>query len=72
MSLQKMRIAAVVAVAGAVAVIGATTFADSPALTDAGTANTRTPGVSLPDKLSPQWRETTLAQGRPRSRTRPP
>ena len=34
-----------------------------PAITDAGSANTKTAGITLPDKLSPQWRETTVAQG---------
>ena len=32
-------------------------------LTDAGSANTKAAGISLPDKISPQWRETTVAQG---------
>ncbi|MGI8559641.1 MAG: alkaline phosphatase PhoX, partial [Solirubrobacteraceae bacterium] len=33
------------------------------ALSDAGPANTKTAGVSSPDKLSPQLREITVAQG---------
>ena len=48
---------------GAVVVLAATTFANGPALTDAGAPNTKTAGISLPDKLSPQWREVTVAQG---------
>ena len=46
-----------------VAALGATTFANGPALTGAGSANTKTAGISLPDKIAPQWRETTVAQG---------
>src|SRR4029077_11747358 len=60
---RKLRIAGVVAALGAVTVLGATTFASGPAITDAGSANTKTAGITLPDKLSPQWRETTVAQG---------
>jgi hypothetical protein len=55
--------AGIAAALGAVAVLGATTFANGPAITDAGSANTKTPGITLPDKISPQWRETTVAQG---------
>ena len=62
-SVHKLRMAGVVAALGAVAVLGATTFANGPALTDAGSANTKSAGVTLPDKISPQWRETTVAQG---------
>ena len=62
-SVHKVRMAGIVAALGAVAVLGATTFASGPAITDAGSANTKTAGISLPDKLSPQWRETTVAQG---------
>ena len=56
-------------VAGALAVLAAAGIAtvasahQNPALSDAGTANTKTPGISSPDKLSPQLRETTVAQG---------
>ena len=63
MSVHKVRMAGIVAALGAVAVLGATTFANGPAITDAGSANTKTAGITLPDKLSPQWRETTVAQG---------
>ena len=38
-------------------------FANGPALTDAGSPNTKTAGIASPDKLSPQWRQTTVAQG---------
>jgi hypothetical protein len=55
--------AGVAAALGAVAVLGATTFAGSPAITDAGSVNTRAAGVAPPDKLSPQWRQVTVAQG---------
>ncbi len=51
---------AVLAIAGVAAVASAH---DSPELSDAGAANTKTPGVTLPDKLSPQLREITVAQG---------
>ena len=51
---RKLRIAGVVAALGAVTVLGATTFASGPAITDAGPANTKTAGITLPDKLSPQ------------------
>ena len=47
----------------AVAVLGATTFANGPDVTDAGSPNTKTAGITLPDKIAPQWRETTVAQG---------
>src|SRR6478752_9604390 len=50
----------VLAIAGVAAVASAH---DSPELSDAGAANTKTPGVTLPDKLSPQLREITVAQG---------
>ena len=63
MSVHKIRMAGIVAALGAVAVLGATTFASGPAITDAGSANTKTAGITLPDKISPQWRETTVAQG---------
>ena len=65
MSVHKARMTGIAAVAAltAVAVLGATTFASGPAITDAGSANTKTAGIALPDKLSPQWRETTVAQG---------
>jgi hypothetical protein len=59
----KARMAGIAAALGAVAVLGATTFANGPAITDAGSANTKTPGITLPDKISPQWREATVAQG---------
>jgi hypothetical protein len=55
--------AGVGAALAAVAVVGATTFANGPALTDAGSANTKAAGIASPDKISPQWRETTVAQG---------
>ena len=51
---------AVLAIAGVAAVASAH---DSPELSDAGAANTKTPGVTLPDKLSPQLRQITVAQG---------
>jgi hypothetical protein len=51
---------AVLAIAGVAAVASAH---DSPELSDAGSANTKAAGVTLPDKLSPQLRETTVAQG---------
>ena len=63
MSAHKVRMAGIAAALGAVAALGATTFASGPAITDAGSANTKTAGITLPDKLSPQWRETTVAQG---------
>jgi Alkaline phosphatase PhoX len=44
-------------------VAGAPSLAAGPPLTDAGSANTKSAGVSLPDKLSPQLREITVAQG---------
>ena len=53
----------VAAALAGVAALGATTFASGPALTDAGSANTKATGISSPDKISPQWRETTVAQG---------
>jgi hypothetical protein len=59
----RVRIAGIAAALGAVAVLGATTFANGPSITDAGPANTRTAGTTLPDKLSPQWRQVTVAQG---------
>ena len=43
--------------------LGATTFASGPSITDAGPANTKAAGITLPDKLSPQWRQVTVAQG---------
>jgi hypothetical protein len=55
-----------IAAAGALAaaaVLGATTFANGPSITDAGPANTSAAGIAPPDKLSPQWREVTVAQG---------
>jgi hypothetical protein len=58
-----MAVVAGVAALTVVGVLGATTFANAPALTDAGTANTKAAGISLPDKLSPQWRQVTVAQG---------
>src|SRR5262249_44437765 len=51
--------AAAIAVAG---VMAGTAFAVAP-LTDAGPANTKAPGITLPDKLSPQLTEITSAQG---------
>ncbi len=63
MSGNRVRMAGIAAALGAVAVLGATTFASGPAITDAGPANTKTAGITLPDKLSPQWREMTVAQG---------
>ena len=51
---------AVLAIAGVAAVASAH---GGPALSDAGPANTKTAGITLPDKLSPQWREITVAQG---------
>jgi hypothetical protein len=64
-SAHRVRIAGIAGVAAlaAVAVLGATTFADAPAVTDAGSANSKAAGISLPDKISQQWRETTVAQG---------
>jgi hypothetical protein len=53
----------VAAALAGVAALGATTFASGPALTDAGSANTKATGIASPDKISPQWRETTVAQG---------
>jgi uncharacterized protein DUF839 len=53
----------VAAALAGVAALGATTFASGPALTDAGSANTKATGIAPPDKISPQWRETTVAQG---------
>jgi hypothetical protein len=56
-------------VAGALAVLaigGAATVAvahDNPALTDAGPANTKVAGISSADRLSPQVRESSVAQG---------
>jgi hypothetical protein len=44
-------------------VAAAASLAAGPPLTDAGPANTKTAGVTLPDKLSPQLREITVAQG---------
>ena len=55
--------AGIAAALGAVAVLGATTFASGPSITDAGPANTKAAGIALPDKLSPQWRQVTVAQG---------
>jgi hypothetical protein len=59
----KIRMAGIAAALTAVAALGATTFASGPALTDAGTANTKAAGISLPDKLSPELRQVTVAQG---------
>jgi hypothetical protein len=59
----KIRIAGIAGALTVVAVLGATTFASGPELTDAGTANTKTAGISLPDKLSPQLQQVTWAQG---------
>jgi len=50
----RVRMAGIAAALGAVAVLGATTFASGPSITDAGPANTKTAGITLPDKLSPQ------------------
>ena len=63
MSAKRIRLAGVAAALAGVAVLGATTFASGPALTSAGSANTKAAGITLPDKISPQWRETTVAQG---------
>jgi hypothetical protein len=52
--------AAILAIAGVAAVASAH---DNPALSDAGPANTKAAGISSPDKLSPQLREITVAQG---------
>jgi Bacterial protein of unknown function (DUF839) len=64
-SARKLRTAGTggVAALAVIAVLGATTFANAPAITDAGSANTKAAGISLPDKLSPQWREAAVAQG---------
>jgi hypothetical protein len=62
-STKRFRKLGAVAALAAVAAVAATTFANSPALTDAGSANTRAAGISPPDKLSPQWRQVTVAQG---------
>jgi hypothetical protein len=62
-SARTIRIAGVGAVLVAAAALGATTFANGPALSDAGSANVKVAGMAAPDKLSVQWRETTLAQG---------
>jgi hypothetical protein len=51
---------AVLAVAG---VAGVANAHQNPALSDAGPANAKVVGVSPPDKLSPQLRESTVAQG---------
>jgi hypothetical protein len=51
---------AVLALAGVAAVANAH---NDPALSDAGPANTKAAGISSPDKLSPQLREVTVAQG---------
>jgi hypothetical protein len=51
---------AVLAIAGVAAVASAH---DTPALSDAGPANTKAACISSPDKLSPQLREITVAQG---------
>jgi hypothetical protein len=56
-------------VAGALAVLAIGAIAtvavahDNPALSDAGPANTKVTGISSPDKLSPQLRESSVAQG---------
>ena len=65
MSAYRIRIAGLAGAAAlaVVAVLGVASFANESAFTDAGTANTKAAGISLPDKLSPQWRETTVAQG---------
>jgi ABC-type molybdate transport system substrate-binding protein len=46
-SVHKIRMAGIVAALGAVAVLGATTFANGPAITDAGSANTKTAGIKV-------------------------
>ncbi|MDX6539088.1 MAG: hypothetical protein QOI71_698 [Gaiellales bacterium] len=65
MSAYRIRIAGLAGAAAlsVVAVLGVASFANESAVTDAGAANTKAAGISLPDKLSPQWRETTVAQG---------
>jgi hypothetical protein len=62
-STKRFRKVGVVAALATVAAVGATTFANGPALTDAGSANTKAAGISLPDKLSPELRQVTVAQG---------
>jgi hypothetical protein len=62
-SAKRIRMTGVAAALAGVAALGATTFASGPALTDAGSANTKATGIASPDKISPQWRETTVAQG---------
>ena len=62
-SAKRIRLAGAGAALAALAVVGATTFASGPALTSAGSPNTKTAGIALPDKLAPQWRQVTVAQG---------
>ena len=63
MPVRSIRMAGAAVALGAAAVLAATTLANGPGLTDAGAPNTKAAGISLPDKLSPQWREVTVAQG---------
>ncbi|MDX6597255.1 MAG: hypothetical protein QOE87_1142 [Gaiellales bacterium] len=63
MSVKRIRIAGVGVALVAAAALGATTFASGPELTAAGSPNTKSAGMALPDKIAPQWREVTLAQG---------
>ena len=58
---------------GAVVVLAATTFANGPALTDAGTPNTKTAGISpARQALAAVARDAPSRRARQRSRTRPP
>jgi hypothetical protein len=59
----RRRVAGAVAVLAIAGVAAAASAHDNPALSDAGPANTKAAGISSPDKLSPQLREITVAQG---------
>jgi hypothetical protein len=63
MKVRRRRVSAAVAILAIAGVAAVASAHSNPALSDAGSANTKTAGVSSPDKLSPQLRESTVAQG---------
>ena len=63
MKARRRRVAGALAVLAIGGVAAVAVAHDNPALSDAGPANTKVAGISSPDKLSPQVRESTVAQG---------